>query len=223
MQLTSESFSTESPIPGEFASAVIDPVNHIAVSTNRNPQLAWSDVPQGTRSFTLICHDYDVPSSIEDVNQEDREISESLPRVDFFHWLLLDVPKSTREIAAGSHSNGVAPRDKPGPATPEWLRHGINDYTKRFSGDSQMQGQYYGYDGPASPWNDSIVHHYVFTLCALDIPRLSVQGELTASNVKAALAGHCARRRHPVGYLFAEPAPEKAEINGTKRAGVPIF
>ena len=43
MQLTSESFSNGSPIPSEFAFAVIDPVNHIAVSTNRNPQLAWSD------------------------------------------------------------------------------------------------------------------------------------------------------------------------------------
>lgn len=47
---------------------------------------------------------------------------------------------------------------------PEGLRHGINDYSKWFSGDSQMQGQYYGHDGPAPPWNDSIVHHYVFTL-----------------------------------------------------------
>lgn len=37
MQLTSESFSNGSPIPRELAFAVIDPVNHIAVSTNRNP------------------------------------------------------------------------------------------------------------------------------------------------------------------------------------------
>ena len=27
-----------------------------------------------------------------------------------------------------------------------------------------MAGDYYGYDGPFPPWNDSLVHHYVFTL-----------------------------------------------------------
>jgi phosphatidylethanolamine-binding protein (PEBP) family uncharacterized protein len=54
MQLTSKSFSDGAPIPGEFAFAVIDPVNHIALSKNRNPQLAWSGVPEGTKSFALI-------------------------------------------------------------------------------------------------------------------------------------------------------------------------
>lgn len=161
MELTSESFSNGSPFPGEFAFAVIDPVNHIAVSTNRNPQLAWSDVPEDTRSFALICHDYDVPSSIEDVNQEDREISESLPRDIFFHWVLIDIPADVREIPAGSHSDRVTPTGKPGPAAPQGARHGVNDYTKWFASDENMRGDYYGYDGPAPPWNESIVHHYV--------------------------------------------------------------
>lgn len=190
MQLRSRNFKDGDPIPGEFAFAVADPVNHFALSTNRNPHLEWSDVPEGTKSFALILHDYDVPSRADDVNQEGREVSASLPRVDFFHWLLLDIPATTREIAAGSHSNGVTPGGKPGPTTVEGFRHGINDYTNWFSGDAQMQGKYYGYDGPAPPWNDTIVHHYVFTLYAFDIPHLSVQGELTGSNVKAALAGH---------------------------------
>jgi phosphatidylethanolamine-binding protein (PEBP) family uncharacterized protein len=53
-----------------------------------------------------------------------------------------------------------------------------------------MSGQYYGYDGPCPPWNDPLTHHYVFTLYALDVPRLEVLGELTGPNVKAALAGH---------------------------------
>ncbi len=190
MQLRSRSFNDGDPIPGEFAFVVVDPINHFALSTNRNPQLEWNDVPEGTESFALILHDYDVPSRTDDVNREDRTVPASLPRVEFFHWLLLDVPKTTREIAAGSHSNGVTPRGKPGPATPEGLRHGINDYTKWFSGDAHMQGTYYGYDGPAPPWNDTLVHHYVFTLYALDIQHLQVKGELTGPNVRAALAGH---------------------------------
>jgi Raf kinase inhibitor-like YbhB/YbcL family protein len=190
MQLKSRSFSDRATIPGEFAFAVMDPNTHVALSKNDNPHLIWSDVPQGTQSFTLICHDYDVPSRGDDVNKEGREVPASLPRVDFFHWLLLDIPATTREIVAGSHSNKVVPRGKSGPTAPGGLRHGINDYTGWFAGDAAMRGDYYGYDGPCPPWNDARLHHYVFTLYALDVPHLEVQGTLTGENVRAALAGH---------------------------------
>lgn len=94
----------------------------------------------------------------------------SLPRVDFFHWLLLDIPASTVEIAAGSQSDGVTPRGKAGPNAPSAYRHGINDYTGWFAADEQMKGEYYGYDGPCPPWNDTLVHHYIFTVYALATP-----------------------------------------------------
>ncbi|MEG1456295.1 MAG: phospholipid-binding protein, partial [Comamonas sp.] len=48
MQLTSQSFQDGQPIPGEFAFGVPDAAAHVALSANRNPQLAWSDVPEGT-------------------------------------------------------------------------------------------------------------------------------------------------------------------------------
>jgi hypothetical protein len=89
MQLTSKSFRDGASIPGEFAFAVIDPVNHIALSTNRNPHLAWSDVPAGIKSFALICHDADVPSGGEDVNKEDREIAESFCGARFFQLVIV--------------------------------------------------------------------------------------------------------------------------------------
>jgi Raf kinase inhibitor-like YbhB/YbcL family protein len=53
-----------------------------------------------------------------------------------------------------------------------------------------MKGDYFGYDGPCPPWNDSIVHHYIFTLYALDVDRLEVEDELAAESVQAALKGH---------------------------------
>jgi Raf kinase inhibitor-like YbhB/YbcL family protein len=205
MQLKSSSFSEGAAIPGEFAFAVIDPKTHVSLSKNRNPQLAWSDVPAGTQSFALICHDYDVPSRGDDVNKEGREIPASLPRVDFFHWLLLDIPPATREIAAGSHSDGVVSRGKPGPHAPNGQRHGINDYTGWFAGDANMSGHYFGYDGPCPPWNDSIVHHYVFTLYALDTPRLNVQGDLTGANVRAALPGHVLAQAQLAGTYSLNP------------------
>jgi Raf kinase inhibitor-like YbhB/YbcL family protein len=190
MKISSHSFNDGAAIPGEFAFAVIDPVTHVSLSSNRNPHLAWTEVPDGIKSFVLICHDRDVPSGADDVNKEDREVPASLPRVDFFHWVLMDIPAETREIAAGSQSNGVIPHGKAGPEAPNNLRHGINDYTGWFAEDPNMKGTYFGYDGPAPPWNDSLLHHYVFTLYALDVPSTEVHGELTGANVRSALAGH---------------------------------
>jgi Raf kinase inhibitor-like YbhB/YbcL family protein len=177
-------------IPGEFAFAVPDEKNHVALSQNRNPQLAWSDVPEGTESFALVVHDPDVPSKPDDVNQEGREVPADLPRIDFYHWMLLDIPAETREIAAGSQSDGVTPRGKRGPEAPGRMRHGLNSYTQWFLGDEQMEGDYFGYDGPCPPWNDSIVHHYIFTLYALDVEQLEIDGEITGDKVVAALKGH---------------------------------
>jgi Raf kinase inhibitor-like YbhB/YbcL family protein len=190
MQLKSRSFDDGTPIPSEFAFAAIHASTHIALSANRNPHLRWADVPKDTKSFALICHDYDVPSRADEVNQEDREVPPSLPRVEFFHWILIDIPAAARVIEAGSHSNGVTPRGKPGPVGPFGLRHGINDYTSWFANDPDMRGDYYGYDGPCPPWNDSLTHHYVFTLYAIDLPRLEISGVLNGPSVRAALAGH---------------------------------
>ncbi len=211
MQLKSESFQDGGAIPGEFAFAVVDPKNHVALSKNRNPHFAWSDASAGTKSFAMICHDPDVPSRGDDVNKEGREVPASLRRVDFYHWLLWDIPASTREIAAGSQSDGVTPRGKKGPEAPDGFRHGINNYTDWFAGDEGMKGDYFGYDGPCPPWNDSIVHHYHFTVYALDVDRLDVKGPPTAENVHAALKGHVLAEAKWMGTYSLNPG-----IAGTK-------
>ncbi|MDB6141066.1 MAG: phosphatidylethanolamine-binding family protein [Pseudomonas sp.] len=192
MKLTSSSFQEAGVIPGEFAFAVVAPVGHVALSSNRNPDLSWQDVPAGTKSFALICHDPDVPSQGDDVNQEGREVPSTLARVDFFHWTLIDIPADLRHIAAGSHSESVIPCGKSGPDVAGWsgMAHGLNDYTGWFAGDAAMGGDYHGYDGPCPPWNDSLVHHYIFTLYALDTEILAVQGTLTGHTARAALEGH---------------------------------
>lgn len=190
MQLKSASFRDGGPIPGEFCFAVIDPVSHVALSKNQNPQLSWVEPPEGTESFALVVHDPDVPSKGDDVNKEGREVPAYLPRVDFFHWTLLDIPASTREIVAGGQSEGITARGKRGPAAPGGMRHGLNSYTQWFQGDANMEGDYFGYDGPCPPWNDTIVHHYVFTLYALDVEQLEIDGEITGEKALAALKGH---------------------------------
>lgn len=187
MKIISKSFKDGEMIPGDFAFAVQNAATHIQLSSNLNPHLAWEDIPEGTQSFVVVAHDPDVPSKGDDVNQEGRVVPATLPRVAFYHWLLLDIPAVTTEISSGSHSKAVTPRGKSGPDAPEGLRHGINDYTAWFAGDEQMKGYYFGYDGPCPPWNDEIMHRYVFTVYALSVPKLDVNGELNGSNVTAAL------------------------------------
>ncbi|MGE5386329.1 MAG: YbhB/YbcL family Raf kinase inhibitor-like protein [Betaproteobacteria bacterium] len=190
MKLWSDSFADGATIPGDFAFCLPDPARHVCLGGNRNPHLAWSEVPAGTASFALICHDPDVPSRGDDVNQEGRTVPASLPRTDFFHWLLVDLPTTTREIDAGEYSTGITPRGKPGAPAANGVRQGINDYTGWFANDQDMRGDYYGYDGPCPPWNDEIVHRYIFTLYALDVARLPVDGHFTGIAVRKALQGH---------------------------------
>jgi hypothetical protein len=205
MKLRSDSFQDGRPIPGEYAFCVIDPKSHVTLSGNRNPHLAWDDVPAGTRSFALICHDVDVPSKPDDLFKDDREIPATLPRVDFYHWVLVDLPPSETAIPAGSYSKEVTPRGKAGPATPQGTRQGINDYTGWFASDHDMNGDYYGYDGPCPPWNDSIVHRYVFTLYALDVERAAVDGKFTGPDVLKAIEGHVLAKAAITGTYTLNP------------------
>ena len=189
MKLWSDSWTNGDRIPARYAAGK-PTESGVGFADNVNPHLAWSDVPAGTRSLVLVCHDFDVPSRGDDVNQPDREVPSDLPRVDFFHWVLVDLPPSRSQIAEGEFSRGFTERGKAGPATLHGARQGLNDYTNWFASDDQMRGDYFGYDGPFPPFNDSLVHHYVFTLYALDLERLPVEGRFTGADVRAALAGH---------------------------------
>jgi Raf kinase inhibitor-like YbhB/YbcL family protein len=205
MKLTSRSFGDNQRIPAEFAFCAPDPKSHVTLSNNRNPELSWSDVPAGAGSLVLICHDYDVPSAPDDVNQEGRTIAASLPRIDFYHWVLVDLDPLSGPIQAGEFSDGVTARGKPGPDGPRGTRQGINDYTKWFAGDKDMAGDYFGYDGPCPPWNDAIVHHYVFTLYALDVSSCPVPDNFGGAEVLAAIKGHILGQARLSGVYSLNP------------------
>jgi Raf kinase inhibitor-like YbhB/YbcL family protein len=190
MKLWSDSWTNGDRIGARYAAGRLDDQGGVTFSDNVSPHLAWSDVPAATKSLTLICHDFDVPSKGDDVNKTDREIPSDLPRVDFFHWLLIDLPPTVTQIAEGEFSRGFVVRGKPGPAAAHGARQGLNDYTGWFAGDNQRAGNYFGYDGPFPPFNDSLVHHYVFTLYALDVARLPLEGKFNGAQVRAVLEGH---------------------------------
>ena len=190
MQLTSASIQDGAPIDAAFAFGRPDPETRIGLSDNRSPHLAWSGAPEGTQSFVVLCIDPDVPTVGDDVNQEGKSVSADLPRTDFVHWVMVDVPADCVELPAGSCGQGVVPRGKRRPPGPAGSRQGVNDYTGWFAGDDAMSGAYKGYDGPCPPWNDELVHHYTYSVHALDIAALDVAGDFTAADVQAAMEWH---------------------------------
>src|SRR5262245_47343818 len=127
MKLTTTAFPDMGVIPREFAFCAVDPAAHVKLSTNRNPDFAWNGLPVGTQSLVLICHDPDVPSRADDVNKEGRVVPASLPRVDFFHWVMVDIPATTSEIAEGECSDGIVAGGKRDLKGPKGSRQGVND------------------------------------------------------------------------------------------------
>ena len=198
MRLWSDSFTEGGLIAPACALARIDPLAHVQLSANRNPHLAWDDVPAGTQSLILFCHDADAPPPGSAINRDELTLPETLPRVDFYHWTLVDIPVAISAIAEGQFSELVTPHGKPGPLVPftikngieHQLRQGLNDYTSFFAHDPDMAGEYYGYDGPCPPWNDLRLHTYLFSMYALDVPRLALEGRFGGREARLAIRGH---------------------------------
>ncbi|MDB5754372.1 MAG: YbhB/YbcL family Raf kinase inhibitor-like protein [Massilia sp.] len=220
MRLWSDSFTEGGVIPPELAFATIDPDTHIRFSTNRNPHLEWDDVPVGTQSLALLVRDVDAPAVRTDVNREGKVLPEDLPRVEFYHWILVDIPVVVKSLAEGLFSEGVTPHGKPGPLVPftikngteHQLRHGLNDYTTWFLNDPDMAGEYFGYDGPCPPWNDLRPHAYLFRLYALDLPDFPLEGKFTGAEARIAIQGHIIDEAQIFGVYSLNP--EVAESLG---------
>jgi Raf kinase inhibitor-like YbhB/YbcL family protein len=204
MKISIDSWPNGAPIPSKFAFGKIPEEGRFELAGNINPAIAWSDAPADTKSFAIICHDPDVPSSGEDVNQEGKTVPADLPRVDFYHWVLFNVPCAVSQIAEGADSASVTPKGK----MPGQQNHGltgINSYTDWFAGDTDMGGNYGGYDGPCPPWNDSIMHHYHFSVYALDVDHLKLSGAFTGSDAILAMQGHVLAQASHMGTYSMNP------------------
>jgi len=204
MKVSSKSFPHNGPIPKKYAFCTPDPETHATLSGNVSPHLSWTDAPPATRSFAVICVDPDVPSKPDDVNKEGRTIPKSLPRVNFYHWVLVDIPATRLDLPEGAESDGITTGGKPIGRTNHGLR-GLNDYTAWFQSDPQMKGNYGGYDGPCPPWNDEILHHYVFRVYALKVETLGLSGPFTGAQAEAAIKKHLLDQGEWVGTYTQNP------------------
>lgn len=108
IQLTSSAFVDGGSIP----------TKHTGEGVDVSPQLAWSNVPEGTEQFAIVCHDPDAPL-ITPV------------QYGFVHWVLYNIPKSVTSLEEGveAHTQGQSDFGKlgyGGPMPPEG--HGLHRY-----------------------------------------------------------------------------------------------
>ncbi len=206
MFLRSKSFQHDQHIPARFAFGKPGTDGPFALADNVSPHLAWGGEPVGSKSFAVTCIDNDVPSRGDDVNQSGRMVPADLPRVAFTHWLLADLPGDLHELVEGACGQGIVAHGKKNPPGPDGSRQGLNDYTVWFQGDTEMSGDYFGYDGPCPPWNDSIVHHYHFHLYALDVAKLDLPERFGLDEFQQACAGHISAEAVLTGTYSMNPA-----------------
>ncbi|ABK52685.1 phospholipid-binding protein, PBP family [Acidothermus cellulolyticus 11B] len=90
----------------------------------------------------------------------------------FWHWVLVNLPRDVTELPRGAGSGGTLPSG---------AFHVRNDFGE------------YGYGGPAPPRGDRD-HRYVFTVHALDVPRLDVTPDTPAAVVGFQLTFHTLAR-----------------------------
>ena len=72
-----------------FADGARIPRKHAGEGDDVSPAFSWTDIPDGTESFALICHDPDAPLV-------------SPGSYGFVHWVLYGIPGSIPELAEGS-------------------------------------------------------------------------------------------------------------------------
>ncbi len=196
-----DGISDGEPIPSRFAFCAGN-----AMGDNTSPAISWSGAPEGTRSFVITCVDPDCPSEGTDVNVEGRTVPASLPRVEFTHWLLADIPATCSGLDGGADGDGIVAKGKPAQGGAGGGRRGRNSYTGWFEGDPDMGGTYCGYDGPCPPSNDEVVHHYIYSVHALDAASLGLDGGFDLDELRAAMEGHVLASASITGTYTLNPA-----------------
>jgi hypothetical protein len=112
MRLSSPAFADQAEIPRKYT----------CDGANLSPPLRWSDAPEGTKSFVLLCDDPDAPSGV------------------WRHWAAYDLAPDRAEIAEGEGRPGaghdfqqaINDFDRSGyggPCPPP--RHGVHHYRFR--------------------------------------------------------------------------------------------
>lgn len=85
MNVRSNSFQDGGDIPQKHAFSGMG-----CTGENTSPHLSWSDAPAEAKSFAVVMHDPDAPTS-----------------GGFYHWVMFNIPGDTRELDEGEKPHGV--------------------------------------------------------------------------------------------------------------------
>ena len=69
-----------------------------------------------------------------------------------------------------------------------------------------MAGDHHGDDGPRPPWNNTLVHRYVFTVHALDGDRLPLMGRFGGADALKVIQAHTLGSASITGLYTLHPA-----------------
>lgn len=188
LKVSADGVESGKMMPAKYGFCMPAAQGHLAPGPDISPHISWSKGPSGTKSYAVILHDTDSPAEQrEKMNKEGEKLTSAVPRRNFYHWILVDIPANVTSIAEGADSNARVVHGKPAtPAAAGGMR-GLNDFTKVTAANDALKGQYYGYDGPCPPWNDENVHHYHFTVYALSVPTLGLGKEFDGAAALAAM------------------------------------
>ncbi|MFP4160072.1 MAG: YbhB/YbcL family Raf kinase inhibitor-like protein [Desulfosalsimonas sp.] len=108
MQLKTPAFENRGQVPQK----------HTGYGDDISPPMEWTNAPEGTRSFAIICHDPDAPLVLPGT-------------YGFVHWVLYNIPGSVTSLpeGTGEYTKGVNDANNTGyngPKPP--AGHGIHHY-----------------------------------------------------------------------------------------------
>ncbi len=83
------------------------PTKYTCEGPDTSPPLAWSDAPEGTRSFAIIVDDPDAPDPAH-------------PKMTYVHWVAYNIPAAVTQLAEGAGKG----------AMPAGSKEGLNDWKK---------------------------------------------------------------------------------------------
>ncbi|HJR96867.1 MAG TPA: YbhB/YbcL family Raf kinase inhibitor-like protein [Actinomycetota bacterium] len=207
MTLESTSLSHDQPIDlvHVIATPTADGKAEMA-GADRSPHLRWSGEPDGTRSFAISIVDPDVPADRTRMGVEGLSLGDDEPRIDFAHWLVVDLPAEVHELPEGAGGEGfVAHGRSPGPTSVGGVQ-GQNGYRGLFQGNADLEGTYHGWNGPFPPWNDEQVHRYFTTVYALDVDSLGLEHGFDLDTFRSAIEGHVLGSAEIVPTYTVNPA-----------------
>jgi len=196
LKVTLQGVDSDGFIEPQYAYCIPDNTGHSASGQNMSIGIEWTAGPATTKSYAIIAVDNDVPADFSNANKEGKTLSVSQVRRPFYHWILADIPVTVTSIAPGADSKSTAA--KPVGETPYGVR-AINDYSM----GATIHG---GYDGPCPPWNDLRMHHYHFTVYALNVDKISGAANMTGEQFIKAATPHIVAAGEAVGKYTLTPA-----------------